>query len=102
MRMFDGFGMDDLKKAIRLIPHAITSLIFLAGLYLGIFSNTSWQTPFKAPSYIFTKYESGSVAIGEHMFTTYVVPFEVLSLVLLAAFVGAIYIAIKGWRRENS
>lgn len=102
MRMFDMFGMDDLKKAIRLIPHAITSLIFLAGLYLAIFSNTSWFALFKPPSYVLTKYESGSVAIGEHIFTTYVVPFEVLSLVLLAAFVGAIYIAIKGWRRENS
>ena len=93
--------MYNVKDVMRLIPYAITALIFLIGLYIGILSNTSWQISFKAPSYIFTKYESGSVAIGEKIFTTYVVPFEVLSLVLLAALIGAIYIAIKGWRRER-
>lgn len=39
--------------------------------------------------------ESGIGDIGIELFTLYVFPFEVLALVLLAALIGAIYVARK-------
>jgi NADH:ubiquinone oxidoreductase subunit 6 (subunit J) len=39
--------------------------------------------------------ESGIGDIGIEIFTIYVFPFEVLALVLLAALIGAIYVARK-------
>lgn len=34
-------------------------------------------------------------AVGEKLFTTYVYPFEIVAILLLAAMVGAIYLAKK-------
>ncbi|HIH44032.1 MAG TPA: dehydrogenase [Candidatus Methanoperedenaceae archaeon] len=39
--------------------------------------------------------QSGIKHVGKALLTTYVLPFEVLSLLLLAALIGAIYLAKK-------
>jgi NADH-quinone oxidoreductase subunit J len=40
-------------------------------------------------------FEGTTQEVGTQFFTTFLVPFEVLSVILLAAMVGAIYIAKK-------
>ncbi|HQF16613.1 MAG: F(420)H(2) dehydrogenase subunit J [Methanosaeta sp. PtaB.Bin039] len=79
---------------------AILAIIFLAVLLASI-SLTPWNYGEQAqPAYEPVKEgmrtpESGIGSIGVELFTIYMFPFEVLSLVLLAALIGAIYIAKK-------
>jgi len=66
------------------------AVLFLAVLGLGIFG-TSWNTVSELPENF--EDPSNVEGIGMLIFTHYVVPFEVLSLVLLATLIGAIYMA---------
>ena len=67
-------------------------------LQLGIFSvfvvllvNTLRLSWYEKPAVL----PPSTVEIGNAIFTTFVFPFEVISLVLLAALIGAIFIAKK-------
>jgi len=74
-------------------------LIFLAALITFI-SVTPWGYK-ETVGYSFQPMpgervpESGIGDVGIEIFTIYVFPFEVLALVLLAALIGAIYVARK-------
>lgn len=77
----------------------ILTLAFLAALFASL-SVTNWGASEKQPMGYEPKEglrlpESGIGDIGMEIFTIYVFPFEVLSLVLLAALIGAIFIAKK-------
>jgi NADH-quinone oxidoreductase subunit J len=78
---------------------------FALGVFLGlvIFVEIALafaQTKFSAPQGNFTvekiKQMGNTQAIGQTMYTTYLFPFEVASLILLVAMVGAIVLAKKG------
>ncbi len=81
------------------VKTAILMLIFLAALIVFI-AATPWGGE-KNGSYSFEPREgvrapeSGIGEVGVELFTIYLFPFEVLSLVLLAALIGAIYVARK-------
>ncbi|MCQ1537029.1 dehydrogenase [Methanosarcina sp. KYL-1] len=66
------------------------SLLFLFVVVLGTFG-TSWNTVSELPAN--PADQSNIEGIGMLIFTQYVVPFEVLSIVLLASLIGAIYMA---------
>lgn len=56
---------------------------------LSVLGRTSWRISTQGIE------EQSTVSIGKALLTTYVLPFEVVSLVLLAALIGAIIIARK-------
>ena len=68
----------------------IVALLFIAVVVTGIFG-TSWNTVSELPEN--PADPSNIEGIGMLIFTQYVVPFEVLSIVLLASLIGAIYMA---------
>ena len=80
------------------VKTTILALIFLATVIVFL-AATPWGG--EKSSYSFEPREgarmpeSGIGDIGVEIFTLYLFPFEVLALVLLAALIGAIYIARK-------
>jgi len=66
------------------------ALLFTAIVVVGAFG-TSWNTVSKLPQN--PTDQSNIEGIGMLIFTHYVAPFEVLSIVLLASLIGAIYMA---------
>ena len=74
----------------------LVALLFTAVVGIGTFG-TSWNTVSELPQN--PADQSNIEGIGMLIFTQYATPFEVLSLVLLASLVGAIYMA-KGEGNE--
>jgi NADH-quinone oxidoreductase subunit J len=68
----------------------IVAVLFTAVMVVGIFG-TSWNTVSELPEN--PADQSNIESIGLLIFTHYVAPFEVLSIVLLASLIGAIYLA---------
>ena len=68
----------------------IVALLFTGVVVLGAFG-TSWNTVSELPQN--PADQSNIEGIGMMIFTHYVAPFEVLSIVLLASLIGAIYMA---------
>ncbi len=68
----------------------LVCLLFVAVIVTGAFG-TSWSTVPDLPEN--PADPSNIEGIGMLIFTQYVVPFEVLSIVLLASLIGAIYMA---------
>jgi NADH:ubiquinone oxidoreductase subunit 6 (subunit J) len=66
------------------------ALLFTAVVGVGVFG-TAWNTVSELPEN--PTDQSNIEGIGMLLFTQYVVPFEVLSIVLLASLIGAIYMA---------
>jgi len=75
-----------ISKAI----NGAVALLFLAVVALAIVT-TTWITVDELPQNLAD--QSNIEAIGVQIFTQFVIPFEVLSLVLLSALIGAVYIA---------
>ena len=74
---------------INKILNAVVTLLFLAVIGIAVMG-TAWV---EVPLTFTDTDSSGIVHIGTEIFTTYVVAFEVLALVLLAALIGGIYLA---------
>jgi len=68
----------------------IVAFLFTAVVVVGAFG-TSWNTVSELPQN--PADQSNIEGIGMLIFTHYVAPFEVLSIVLLASLIGAIYMA---------
>jgi len=68
----------------------LVALLFTAVVVVGVFG-TSWNTVSELPQN--PEDQSNIEGIGMLLFTRYVVPFEVISIVLLASLIGAIYMA---------
>ena len=75
-----------LNKAI----NAAVAILFFAVVALAVVG-TTWNTVDELPQNLAD--QSNIEAIGVLIFTQFVIPFEVLSIVLLGALIGAIYIA---------
>lgn len=68
----------------------LVALLFTAVVVVGAFG-TSWNKVSELPQN--PADQSNIEGIGMLIFTHYVAPFEVLSIVLLASLIGAIYMA---------
>lgn len=68
----------------------IVALLFLAVVLVSVIGS-SWPVTDQLPQNLDD--QSNIEGIGLLVFTQFVVPFEILSIVLLSAMVGAIYIA---------
>lgn len=68
----------------------LVALLFTAVVVVGAFA-TSWSTVSELPQNPVD--QSNIEGIGMLIFTHYVAPFEILSIVLLASLIGAIYLA---------
>jgi NADH-quinone oxidoreductase subunit J len=79
--------------SIHVLPASIITAI-IAGTLCGVFTLTDW---FVVPGANASAVKSTAPHIGEALITTYVLPFEVASVVLLVAMIGAAMIA----RREH-
>jgi F420H2 dehydrogenase subunit J len=71
-------------------PVFFVALLFTIAVALGAFG-TAWNTVSNLPEN--PADQSNIEGIGMLIFTQYAAPFEVLSIVLLASLVGAIYLA---------
>lgn len=72
------------------ISSFLVALLFLAVITVSVVG-TDWAAVDELPQNLDDP--SNIEGIGELIFTGFVVPFEVLSLVLLASLIGAVYIA---------
>jgi NADH-quinone oxidoreductase subunit J len=84
-------GLDNDQRGI-----AVITALFLLGVLTYVF--VDWYSDDKLPamdtmSAAQITADRGSRAVGDSIFATYLVPFEAVSLLLLAALVGAIVIA---------
>lgn len=80
----------DMKTGtLQMLPATIIAAV-LAGTLCGVFVITDWKVVSGAPGAATT-----TSALGEMFMTTYLLPFEVASVVLLVALVGAVTIAQK-------
>jgi NADH:ubiquinone oxidoreductase subunit 6 (subunit J) len=98
----------DIKLWIAIAPRSLFALAISGCIFLGIsFAVTNGFTQFTEQTKIFNiaaptietvktiQEEGTSVIIGKSLFTKYILPFEVLSLLLLAAIIGAVVVARK-------
>jgi len=90
------------NRAGRLAYGIIAAYVF-ALLLRGVLSNTAHITPQIAPEVAFRFSTQGSTAmLGELVFNKYALPFELASLLLLAAMIGAIVIAKKRFNESET
>lgn len=68
----------------------IVAMLFFAVVVISVFGST-WSTVAELPENAAD--QSNIEAIGVLLFTDFVVPFEVLSIVLLATLIGATFMA---------
>ncbi|MCL4424745.1 MAG: NADH-quinone oxidoreductase subunit J [Firmicutes bacterium] len=83
----EGFWRRILSARFGVIPLAVAAA--LAGVILYLYRFANWKAVPVAPDPNTTR------SIGQAMFTTYLIPFEVASLVLLVAMIGAIVLTMK-------
>jgi len=85
----------DIKTgALQTFPALIVTAS-LAGALCAVFSITDWKIVHGA-----TPVASTTASIGELFMTTYLLPFEIASIVLLVALVGAAFLARKDRTRK--
>jgi NADH-quinone oxidoreductase subunit J len=80
----------DMKTGVMQTLPASIVVAMLAGALCGIFYITNWKT---APAIL--PLEKTTNGLGTMFMTTYLLPFEIASVVLLVALVGAAFIARK-------
>jgi NADH-quinone oxidoreductase subunit J len=83
--------VDSKTGTIQTLP-AVIIIAALSGTLIGIFWTTDWKVSAQLPAV-----ETTASKIGELLLTKYLLPFEIASIVLLVALIGAAMIA----RREK-
>ncbi|HQT90878.1 MAG TPA: NADH-quinone oxidoreductase subunit J [Candidatus Kryptobacter bacterium] len=81
----------EMKRGILSIVPAVVVAGVIAGTLIGVLTTTKW------PSTSLSPYEDTARPIGMLLMTNFVLPFELASILLLVALVGAVIIA----RREK-
>jgi len=84
------FDVEVKRGALQVVP-AVVVVGAIAGSLIGIFTTTNWPTAVAPP------YEETARPIGALLMTQFVLPFELASVLLLVALIGAVIIA----RREK-
>jgi len=82
----------EMRRGIMQIVPAVIVVGAIAGTLIGIMTTTKWPVTNLAP------YEETARPIGALLMTQFVLPFELASILLLVALIGAVIIA----RREKS
>ena len=90
-------GQDqDLTHRSAVLGGIATSLLLFGVMAYSLIDEFGWtRTPLPADTRIATVNGSNSATVSDSIFSTYLVPFEVVSVLLLAALVGAIVLARK-------
>jgi NADH-quinone oxidoreductase subunit J len=89
-------GADQDLTSKRWLGAAATSAVLLAVLVFTLVDEFGWsETPMPADPQITTVDGSNTATVSDSIFSTYLLPFEVVSVLLLAALVGAIVLARK-------
>ncbi len=78
----------DNSETKMLLPAVLLS-VCLAAVFLFVIHDARWATVSQSP-------ELGAAELGEALLTTWVLPFEIASVLLTAALVGAIMLARSG------
>jgi NADH-quinone oxidoreductase subunit J len=84
------YNVEIKRGVLRSVP-AVVVVGVIAGSLIGVFSTTQWPLSTSGP------YEETARTIGALLMTQFVLPFELASVLLLVALIGAVVIA----RREK-
>ncbi|MBE0523849.1 MAG: NADH-quinone oxidoreductase subunit J [Methanosarcinales archaeon] len=93
--------MEQLPGKVGNIINLLTALLLITAFVFAITTASTSNTWGDAKSIDYLAWDDGSTDmsgiehVGGQLFTKYIVPFEVLSLILLAALLGSIYMAKK-------
>ena len=74
---------------LQMVP-ALVAVVGVLVILFRVFTTTSWQLVPEKP------FEATSAALGTLLMTDFLIPFEIVSVLLLAALIGAAFIARKG------
>jgi len=80
----------DMKTGTMQMLPATIIVAMIAGTLCGVFVITDWKIVHGVPGPVTT-----TQALGEKFMTSYLLPFEIASVILLVALIGAAYIARK-------
>lgn len=83
-------------EIIQPLGAGFVSILVMSGLGYGVYAN-DWGKIAVANDFqnVITSPYSNTQSIGKELLTTYLLPFELISIILLVALVGAAYIARK-------
>lgn len=84
-------------KPMRILPAAIITAM-IAGTLIGIFTTTQWKNLETVNG---NQIKTTTDLIGKEFLTTYLLPFEVASVVLLVALIGAALLARREKNKNN-
>lgn len=93
--------MEQLSGNVGKVINLLTVLLLITGFVFAIAQASTSGSFGDAETIKFTQWSDGSKDssaiehVGALLFTEYVIPFEVLSLILLAALIGGLYMARK-------
>ena len=86
----------DLTNRKAILGGVSTAVLLFGVMAYALIDEYGWsRTPLPADTRIATVQGSNSSTVSDSIFSTYLVPFEVVSVLLLAALVGAIVLARK-------
>ena len=84
----------ELRSGLKLFYSKVIGGLFMVLFLLGIIYSVAWKSPTgKVGPYTPDKVSANVKAVGEMLFTQYLFPFEIISVLLVAAIVGAIILS---------
>jgi len=84
----------ELRSGLKLFYSKVIGGLLMALFLLGIIYSVVWKSPTgKVGPYTPDKVSANVKAVGEMLFTQYLFPFEIVSVLLVAAIVGAVILS---------
>ncbi|MGZ3535917.1 MAG: NADH-quinone oxidoreductase subunit J family protein [Thermodesulfobacteriota bacterium] len=84
----------ELRSGFKLFYSKVIGGLLMVLFLLGIIYSVVWKSPTgKVGSYTPDKVNANVKAVGEMLFTQYLFPFEIISVLLVAAIVGAVILS---------
>jgi len=84
----------EFRSGLKLFYSKVIGGLFMVLFLLGIIYSVAWKSPTgKVGPYTADKVSANVKAVGEMLFTQYLFPFEIISVLLVAAIVGAIILS---------
>jgi NADH-quinone oxidoreductase subunit J len=84
----------ELRSGLKLFYSKVIGGLLMVLFLLGIIYSVAWKSPTgKVGPYTPDKVSANVKAVGEMLFTQYLFPFEIVSVLLLAAIVGAVVLS---------
>ena len=86
----------EFRSGLKLFYSKVIGGLFMVLFLLGIIYSVAWKSPTgKVGPYTPDKVSANVKAVGEMLFTRYLFPFEIVSVLLVAAMVGAVILSKK-------